>query len=100
MTIPSNGVSVAVFNGTSTPGLATTAMRRIQDAGYVVSDNPHVAPRPVRRTAVYYRKGARREAKRVAGLLFGGAQVLPMPADVDSVSESEIVVFLGSDYEP
>jgi hypothetical protein len=101
-----HGVTIAVFNGTNTIGLAGQVEQTLEADGYVKAQNPANAPsRPVPKTVVYFRGGAtaaqnRSDAKYVANHYLNHAAVkLLGPDQANAVSRSaQIVIILGIDY--
>ena len=102
--------SVAVFNGTSSIGLAGTVMEDLIAGGYVQGQVPTDAlNRPVERTIVYYVGGADAEqnasdATQIADTSFKGAKVKeldPQYNDNDLVAKDvQVVVVVGLNDVP
>jgi hypothetical protein len=92
------GTAVAVFNGTSTTGLARQVADRLQSTGYKV---PTVATAATARqtTLVAYRSDAQAEAREIAKLLeLPATQVQPLSQDLTStVGNNSVLVILGAD---
>lgn len=100
-------VTVAVFNGTSSAGLAAQAQQTLTQAGYVAdSKSPQNSPvAGASKTIVYYRGGAdaaqnKSDAKSIADQYFSGAKVQLLGPDYDSLisATTPIAVVLGQDY--
>ncbi len=99
-------VTVAVFNGTSTAGLAAQAQQTLTTAGYVQGQDPANSPvAGTSKTIVYYRGGAdaqqnKSDAKSIADQFFSGAKVQLLGADFQSqVTDAvTVTVVLGQDY--
>ncbi|MFJ8821120.1 LCP family protein [Streptomyces sp. NPDC102467] len=84
------GVSVAVYNGTLTKGLASSAARTLTGHDFTVTGTANAATQDRATTTVEYGPGERADAEEVARL-FPGAAV--RAADADGIS-----VVLGADY--
>lgn len=100
-------VKVAVFNGTSSPGLAAQGQQALTDDGYVAPQDP--ANSPVQggaaKTIVYYRGGPdadqnKSDAKAIADTYFSGAQVKLLGPDFQTaIADSvQVLIVLGEDY--
>ena len=102
------GVKVAVFNGTFTPGLAGQVLQTLTGAGYLQAQPPGDAPaKVVATTVVYFRGGAnvaqnRVDAKYIGRKYFAGAHVAMFGAELNGlVSKStQVAIVIGSDYTP
>ncbi len=105
---PPADVTVAVFNGTATTGLAAQGDQTLTDAGYVAGQAPADSPvKPIPKTTVYYRGGPdadqnQANAQAVAAVVFKGAQVAQLGTDFDNPATLkkgvQVVVVLGEDY--
>jgi hypothetical protein len=100
-------VTVAVFNGTSSAGLAAQAQQSLTQAGYVADPkSPQNSPvAGVSKTTVYYRGGAdaaqnKSDAKSIADQFFSGAKVQLLGSDYDSLisADTPVAIVLGQDY--
>jgi hypothetical protein len=99
-----DGVVVAIYNATSTNGLACSAETDLKKKGYVIAATGNFPTATV--TTIYYKgeKGGQGEAD--AQLLKQEAtpetkvKKLPnnLPADSDIPTEAELVMVLGTDY--
>jgi hypothetical protein len=99
-----DGVVVAIYNATSTNGLACSAETDLKKKGYVIAATGNFPTATV--TTIYYKgeKGGQGEAD--AQTLKGEAtpetkvKKLPnnLPADSDIPKEAELVMVLGTDY--
>ena len=99
------GVKIAVFNGTSTTGIAAQAQQTLEKAGYVSAQPPADSPiKPITKTIVYYRGGAstaqsRSNAVYLADKYFPGAKVSELASSFNSLAKgAELAIVLGSDY--
>jgi len=97
------GVVVAIYNATSTNGLAGAAENDLKKKGYVVAETGNFPPAVG--TTIYYRDGAQGKAdaqhlKEVAVPEAGPVKKLPasLPPDTPIPQEAELVVVLGNDY--
>jgi hypothetical protein len=106
---PPANVTFAVFNGTSTAGLAAQAEQTLTSAGYVAGQQPANSPvAGISRTVLYYRGGAnalqnQSDAQHMADKHFKGAKVTELGKELDSASPPlsksvEIAIVLGQDY--
>jgi hypothetical protein len=103
---PAKDVTVAVFNGTNSAGLAAQGDQQLTTGGYVSGQAPANSPVPgVVKTTVYYRGGSKAaqnqaDAQQIADTFFKGAKVALLGSDFEnSVNSSvQVVVVLGSDY--
>jgi hypothetical protein len=99
-------VKIAVFNGTSTLGLAAQGQTILTDAGYVAAQDPANSPvEGVSKTVVYYRGGAdadqnRSDAKFIADTYFSGAKVDLLGAEFETLitKNAQVAILLGQDY--
>jgi hypothetical protein len=100
-----DGVSIAVFNGTESAGLAAEVTLSLKDVGYGVGQDATDAPTTgVRVTTVYYRGGSdaaqnQANAQRLADEELGGAKVRKInPEFADLVTnDTDLVIVLGQD---
>jgi hypothetical protein len=101
-------VAVAVFNGTSSIGLAGTVMDQLHADGYKVGQVPADAPtKPVDKTAVYFVGGTdaaqnESDATAIADKYFKGAKVRELSADLGDLVEKgvQVVVVVGVNDQP
>ncbi|MFL5737858.1 MAG: LytR C-terminal domain-containing protein [Actinomycetota bacterium] len=96
---PSN-VRVGVYNGTTTPNLASDAIAQLTRLGYVTPLDPTNAPdQNVTTTTVYYRDAQGKiDADALAGQFFKGSDVQKLPATATVPHSVELAIYLGSDY--
>ena len=100
------GVTIAVFNGTSTTGLGATVQQDLEAKGYVKTQDAADAPnKPVGKTVVYYRGGpdaAQNEANaaHMAKKFLNGAEVHALGAEYESAvpTTTQLVIVVGADY--
>jgi len=92
---PREEITVAVFNGNGTPGLASQTSDRILQRGYTADDIGDAAPR--NKTVIFYAKGAKPEALL---LLEDFPDLLRVkPASGDEIDDTALLtVILGDDY--
>ena len=64
--LPRSETSVLVLNGNGVAGAAASAAERVRARGYLISDVGNARRSDYPRTLVMYRKGYRREARRLA----------------------------------
>ena len=105
---PPADVTVAVFNGTATTGLAAQGDQTLTDAGYVSGQVPADSPvKPIPKTTIYYRGGPDAEqnqadAQEIADSFFKGAAVEELGEDFDNpdtlAKSVQVVVVLGENY--
>ena len=102
------GVSVAVFNATSTPGFAAELQQQLEGLGFEAAQDPADWPvHPISSTTIYYRAGQDPAAKDAARYL---AEGLLSGADVEVLTDAQahglvpdeagIAVVIGTDYRP
>ncbi|MEV6260139.1 LCP family protein [Streptomyces sp. NPDC051784] len=84
------GISVAVYNGTTTEGLASRATRTLQKDGYTVTATGNADSQGHTTTVIRYGPGDKLHAKALAELFPG--------ADLESVGTGGLSLILGSDY--
>ena len=77
VTAPAEQLSVQVFNGTSTAGLARRTADKIQAEGWVIAAVSNWSGQKVTQTTVYYPEGYADQAAQLAELVDGVAE----PAD-------------------
>lgn len=101
---PPAEVTIAVFNGTSSVGLAAQAQTTLTDAGYVSGQDPSNSPvEGASKTIVYYRGGAdvdqnKSDAKAIADAYFEGAKVQLLGADFEIANGVQVAIVLGQDF--
>jgi len=101
-------VAVAVFNGTSSIGLAGTVMDDLHTGGYKVGQVPADAPtKPVDKTAVYFVGGAdaaqnESDATALADKYFKDAKIRELSADLGDLVDKgvQVVVVVGVNDAP
>jgi hypothetical protein len=99
-------VKIAVFNGTSSVGLAAQAQATLTGAGYVKGQEPANSPvEGASKTVVYYTGGAdadqnKADAQVIADTYFDGAKVTLLGGAFESqVSKDvQVTIVLGQDY--
>ncbi len=94
--------TVAVFNGTTTPGLAANLLERLSASGYAEGGKTGNAPeQTVATTTIYYASGQKRQAADAAKII-GGADLKAMDADTQSLAgpNAKLLVIAGSDKAP
>ncbi len=100
--------SVAVFNGTSSVGLAGIVMDDLTAAGYITGQVPADAPStPVEKTVVYFVGGAdadqnESDATALAESFFKGAKIKELSPDLDDVVDKgvQVVIVVGLNDVP
>jgi LytR cell envelope-related transcriptional attenuator len=105
---PPKDVAVAVFNGTSSIGLAGTVMDQLHADGYKVGQVPADAPtKPVDKTAVYFVGGPdaaqnQSDATALADKYYKGAKVRELSADLGDLVDKgvQVVVVVGVNDQP
>ena len=101
-----DGVTFAVFNATSTAGLAAEVQQMLEDEGYTPGAEAANAPTTgVAKTTVYFRGGAdaaqnESNATNMAEEFFDGAEVKLLGAEFESAvpEDTQLVVVIGADY--
>ena len=101
-------IPVAVFNGTTSIGLAATVMDDLARHGYLVGQDPTDAPtKPVEKTVVYFVGGADADqnesnATALADRYFKGAKVKELSSDLGDLVDKgvQVVVVVGNDDVP
>jgi hypothetical protein len=93
-------VRVGVYNGTTTPNLASEAISQLTKTGYISPNDPKNAPEQnVTTTTVYYRdEQGKADAEALAQAFFKGADVQKLPATATVPKNVELAIYLGSDY--
>jgi LytR cell envelope-related transcriptional attenuator len=93
-------VRVGVYNGTTTPNLASEAIDQLTKTGYVTPLDPDNAPdQNVTTTTVYYRDAQGKvDADALAQSFFKGSDVQKLPATATVPKSVELAIYLGSDY--
>ena len=93
-------VRVGVYNGTTTPNLASDAIAQLTKTGYVTPLDPDNAPnQDVTTTTVYYRDAQGKvDADALAESFFKGSEVQKLPATATVPKSVELAIYLGSDY--
>jgi len=88
------GIGVAIYNGTTTAGIARDVATRLERHGAIVVEVGDAVDQTVRRTQVHYRHDRRRQARAVADALGIGLLV----KDPSNPTTPPVVVVVGSDY--
>src|SRR4051812_41386547 len=93
-------VRVGVYNGTTTPNLASDAIAQLTKTGYVSPNAPQNAPQQnVTTTTIYYQDDQGKvDAQTLAQSFFKGADVQKLPASATVSKNVELAIYLGSDY--
>jgi len=93
-------VRVGVYNGTTTPNLASDAIAQLTKLGYVTPLDPDNAPvQNVTTTTIYYRDAqGKTDAETLADQFFKGSDVQKLPATASVPHSVELAIYLGSDY--
>jgi hypothetical protein len=105
---PPKDVSVAVFNGTSSIGLAGTEMDKLTGDSYKLGQPPTDAPqKPVEKTVVYFVGGSdaaqnESDATALADTYYKGAKVKELSSDLGGLVDKgvEVVVVIGNNDIP
>lgn len=97
------GVRIAVFNGAGVSGLAGDTQARLEELGYIATQDPADAPTPYPVTTIYYNAPKDRvEADYLANSFFkklDGVEVVRLEPDTADIDPStQVAVFLGNDY--
>jgi len=100
------GVLFMALNGTDVAGAGAAAQTMLTDDGYKAPQDAADAPvQGVKKTTIYYRDDDnaaqnKADATYVADTYFGGAQVKPLDAEVDSMVPPNVtvVVVVGEDW--
>ncbi|WP_432137002.1 LCP family protein [Streptomyces sp. bgisy154] len=88
--VSGDGIAVAVYNGTTTRGLASTAATALTSHGFTVTGTGNAHSQNHATTLVQYGSGRRAEAERVAELFPG--------AELRAVGGSGVNLVVGRDY--
>ncbi|MFE6665757.1 LCP family protein [Streptomyces sp. NPDC057697] len=88
--VSGDGIAVAVYNGTTTKGLAARAATALTDHGFTVTGTANASTQDHADTIIEYGPGQRSRAENVAGL-FPGARL-------ESASGEGVSVVLGRSY--
>ena len=97
------GVRIAVFNGAGVSGLAGDTQARLEELGYIATQDPADAPTPYPVTTIYYNAPKDRvEADYLANSFFkklDGVEVVRLEPDTADIDPStQVAIFLGNDY--
>jgi len=97
------GVRIAVFNGAGVSGLAGDTQARLEELGYIATQDPADAPTPYPVTTIYYNAPKDRvEADYLANSFFkklDGVEVVRLEPDTADIDPSTpVAIFLGNDY--
>jgi hypothetical protein len=96
------GVRIAVFNGAGVSGLAGDTQARLEELGYIATQDPADAPTPYPVTTIYYNAPKDRvEADYLANSFFkklDGVEVVRLEPDTADIDPStQVAIFLGND---
>lgn len=94
--------TVAVLNGTTSPGLAQSTSERLVGAGYAEDGKTATGPdQTLADSIVYFRRGRQRQARDAARVL-GVRETEPMDADAQDLAgpNAELLVIVGADKTP
>ncbi|WP_327666048.1 MULTISPECIES: LCP family protein [unclassified Streptomyces] len=86
------GVSVAIYNGTTTKGLAAEAADTLTEHDFAITGTANAATQDRTTTTITYGPGQKADAKTLAGLF--------PDAELTASADPGISVVLGSDYSP
>jgi LytR cell envelope-related transcriptional attenuator len=97
------GVRIAVFNGAGVSGLAGDTQGRLEELGYIATQDPADAPTSYPVTTIYYNAPKDRvEADYLANSFFkklDGVEVVRLEPDTADIDPStQVAIFLGNDY--
>jgi hypothetical protein len=97
------GVRMAVFNGAGVSGLAGDTQARLEDLGYIATQDPADAPTSYPVTTIYYNAPKDKvEADYLASSFFkklDGVEVVRLEPDTADIDPStQVAIFLGNDY--
>jgi hypothetical protein len=99
------GVSIAVYNGTSSAGIAAQVQQTLQHDGYLPAQQPTNSPvTPINKTTIYYRNDAnaaqnRSDAQYIAHKYFKDARVEKLGDSFPSLAkDASVAIVLGQDY--
>jgi len=97
------GVRIAVFNGAGVSGLAGETQARLEELGYIATQDPADAPTQYPVTTIYYNAPKDKvEADYLASSFFKKldevevVRLEPDTADIDP--STQVAIFLGNDY--
>ena len=97
------GVRIAVFNGAGVSGLAGETQARLEELGYIATQDPADAPTSYPVTTIYYNAPKDKvEADYLASSFFKKldevevVRLEPDTADIDP--STQVAIFLGNDY--
>ena len=97
------GVRIAVFNGAGVSGLASETQARLEELGYIATQDPADAPTQYPVTTIYYTAPKDKvEADYLASSFFKKldrvevVRLEPDTADIDP--STQVAIFLGNDY--
>jgi LytR cell envelope-related transcriptional attenuator len=97
------GVRIAVFNGAGVSGLAGDTQVRLEELGYIATQDPLDAPTSYPVTTLYYTAPKDKvEADYLASSFFkklDGVEVVRLTPDAGDIDPStQVAIFLGNDY--
>jgi LytR cell envelope-related transcriptional attenuator len=97
------GVRIAVFNGAGVSGLAGDTQARLEELGYIATQDPADAPTSYPVTTIYFNAPKDRvEADYLANSFFkklDGVEVVRLEPDTADIDPStQVAIFLGNDY--
>ncbi|WP_433453651.1 LCP family protein [Streptomyces sp. CA-142005] len=90
-TVPGAGVNVAVYNGTTTDGLAATAASTLTQHGFTVTSTANASDRQHATTVIQYGPGLEPQAETVAKLF--------PDATLESIGGPVVNVLVGASYK-
>jgi hypothetical protein len=93
LTVAPSEVSVEVYNGSGTPGLAASAAASLQQAGFVVTGTANADSTDYTVTEIRYAAGDEALATTLAGVIPGATT-----KQVDDATSGTVQVVLGSDF--
>ena len=97
-TVPRNSTTVAVLNGTTTPGLAATVSDQLSRGGFKRGNVTNAADQQQSTTAVLYSPGYKSAADQIAQLLkLKSVQPIDPGTQAIAGSDAQIVVTVGTD---
>ena len=97
------GVRIAVFNGAGVSGLAGETQARLEELGYIATQDPADAPTSYPVTTIYFNAPKDKvEADYLASSFFkklDGVEVVRLEPDTADIDPStQVAIFLGNDY--
>ena len=97
------GVRIAVFNGAGVSGLAGETQGRLEELGYIATQDPADAPTSYPVTTIYFNAPKDKvEADYLASSFFkklDGVEVVRLEPDTADIDPStQVAIFLGNDY--